>query len=296
MEHFVGFVVRHTAVKQQKGEKMHNSIDSASGKICLTLHNNPYQRSRVTRACGVFFATILWLASTGGAHAEDLRWTIGLDTGEAWQSRNDVQISNDTGTRFSIGDIAGTGPFPFYRLELTYNMKPRHSLRFLFAPFEYTETGILDKDVIFVDQSFSGGKATEVTYRFNSYRATYRYRFYEGARWQWRVGITAKIRDAEIALKQEGRSAKDSNVGIVPLLNLYGVHEFTHRWRLIIDFDGLAAPQGRAVELGLSARYDVAKRWYVGAGYRTLEGGADNAEVYNFAWFHYAFLSAGYSF
>jgi hypothetical protein len=258
--------------------------------------NDQYQCSHIKRYYGVFFTIILWLAWNNGAKAENLRWSVALDTGEAWQSRNDVRIPNDSGTRFSLDDIAGSGPFPFYRLELTYNLKPRHSLRFVFAPFEYTKTGILDKDVIFVNQIFNAGQTTEATYRFNSYRATYRYRFYEGGQWRWRVGFTANVRDAKIALKQGSKAAKDSNVGLVPLLNLYGTYQFTQRWRFIFDFDGLAAPQGRAVDLGLLVRYDAGKQWYVGAGYRTLEGGVDNSDVYNFAWFHYLSISAGYRF
>jgi hypothetical protein len=31
-------------------------------------------------------------------------------------------------------------------------------------------------------------------------------------------------------------------------------------------------------------------------GYRTLEGGADVVSVYNFAWLHYAVVSASYRF
>jgi hypothetical protein len=236
------------------------------------------------------------LGSTGNATAEELSWDLGLETGAVWQSRNEVQIPGDTGTRYSLDDIAGSGPFPFYRLELTYNLKPRHSLRFLYAPFEYTETGTLDKNVFFVDQVFDAGSSTEATYRFNSYRGTYRYLFHNGTDWIWRVGFTVKVRDAEIALTQEGKSAKDSNVGLVPLLNLYGEYQLANRWQFIIDFDGLIGPQGRAVDLGLFARYDVSKQWYVGGGYRTLEGGADNDKVYNFAWFNYASITAGYRF
>jgi hypothetical protein len=238
----------------------------------------------------------MWLSGTGNATAQDLRWSIGLETGATWQSRNDVQIPGDTGTRFSLKDLVGSGPFPFYRVELTYDIAPRHSLRFLIAPLEYTDTGTLDKNVFFVDQTFNAGQATEATYRFDSYRVTYRYLFHNGAKWRWRVGFTANVRDAEIALKQDGKFSKDTNVGVVPLLNLYGEYKFANRWQFIVDFDGLGSPQGRAIDLGLLLRYDVSKRWYVGGGYRTLEGGADNSEVYNFAWFHYASVGAGYRF
>ena len=230
------------------------------------------------------------------ASDEDLRWQLGVEAGPVWQSRNDVRKPGDTGTRFSLTELAGEGPFPFVRLELFYNINKRHSLRFLLAPFEYSESGVLSKDVFFVDQTFDAGQTTEASYRFNSYRATWRYLFFQDEKWQWRVGATAKIRDAEIALQQDGKTSSDSNVGIVPLLYLYGEYRLADRWRFIIDFDGLASPQGRALDLGLFARYDINRQWYVGGGYRTLEGGADNSNIYNFAWFNYLSLSAGYRF
>ncbi len=50
----------------------------------------------------------------------------------------------------------------------------------------------------------------------------------------------------------------------MPLLYLYGEYQLSDRWRFIIDFDGLASPQGRALDLGLFARYDINRRWYAG--------------------------------
>ena len=117
----------------------------------------------------IFFVVgLMELGCTANAMAEDLRWSLGLDAGAVWQSRNDVQIPGDSGTRFSLDNLIGTGPFPFYRLELTYTLSQRHSLRFLYAPFEYTETGTLDNNVFFVNETFVAGETTEASYRFNS--------------------------------------------------------------------------------------------------------------------------------
>ena len=228
--------------------------------------------------------------------AADYNWRLGVVAGPVWQSRNDVQIPGDTGTRFSLVDLAGSGPFPYVRVELVYQLAEKHALRFLLAPFEYTETGQLDSDVSFAGQSFSAGQATEATYQFNSYRVTYRYRFFRNDSWQWHVGGTLKVRDAEIKLTQGSVTANDTDTGVVPLLNLYGEYNLGSAWSLIFDLDGLASPQGRAIDLGLLARYDVSEAWYLAGGYRTLEGGADNDSVYSFAWFNYAVLSAGYRF
>jgi hypothetical protein len=224
------------------------------------------------------------------------RWSLGLETGAVWQAYNDVQIPGDTGTRFSLSDLAGDGPDAFVRLELMYDIATKHQLRFLVAPLQYTRTGELTEVVRFTDKDFAAGVSTEATYKFNSYRATYRYQFYSSPAWTWYVGGTLKVRDAEISLSQPGVSASNSNLGVVPLLNLYGDYAFADRWHLIIDFDGLASPQGRALDLGLKVNYDLGNQWMLGGGIRVLEGGADNDEVYNFAQFNYALVSVDYRF
>lgn len=253
-----------------------------------------YLTKRTTIIFSTFMAVLLGYCSS--VTADDYHWNIGIETGAVWQNRNDVQIPGDMGTRFSLTELVGEGPFNFFRLEMFYDMKPRHQLRFLIAPFRYTESGVLSNNVFFVDQTFAAGQVTGATYQFNSYRVTYRYLFFENPRWRWWIGATAKIRDAEIGLQQGAISASDSNVGLVPLLNFYGDYQFTDKWRFIVDFDGLIGPQGRALDLGLKVQYDITKQWYVGGGIRTLEGGADNDEVYNFGWFNYAVVSAGYQF
>ena len=104
------------------------------------------------------------------------------------------------------------------------------------------------------------------------------------------------MRDAEISLTQGALTARDTDVGVVPLLSLYGEYRLANAWTFVFDMDGLASSEGRALDLGLLARYDIDYAWYLAGGYRTLEGGADNDSVYSFAWFHYAVLSAGYRF
>ena len=47
--------------------------------------------------------------------------------------------------------------------------------------------------------------------------------------------------------------------------------------------DALAAPQGRAEDVLLAPYVDLSERVRFRIGYRLLEGGADNDEVYNFA-------------
>lgn len=237
-------------------------------------------------------ALALLAPAAAAAQMRTPRLAIELEGGAVWQSRNDVEIPNDgSATRFSLVDLAGNGPWPAVRLYVTWNLTERHGLRLLVAPFSLTETGVLDVPVRFAGASYAPGQPVKATYTFNSYRLSYRYRVHAGARTAAWVGLTGKIRDAEIALEQGATATRKDDLGFVPLLHLAGDWRVAPRWRLDLDVDGLAGGPGRAVDAALELGYDPGERWMVQAGYRTLEGGADVPDVYSFAWLHYAVAS-----
>lgn len=220
------------------------------------------------------------------------RFEIELEGGPAWQSYNDVEIPNDgSATRFSLYDLAGAGPWPAARLYLTWNVAERHGVRLLLAPFSLTETGVPAAPVRFAGATYAAGVPVEATYTFNSYRLSYRYRAHRGSRTTAWVGFTAKVRDAVIALEQDGVASRKDDLGFVPLLHAAGEWRFAAPWQLSLDVDGLAGGPGRAVDAALELGYDVADRWRVQGGYRMVEGGADVDAVYTFAWLHYATVS-----
>jgi hypothetical protein len=225
------------------------------------------------------------------------RFVLELEAGPVWQSRNDVQVPNTAeGTRFSLADLAGNGPWPAIRLYVTWNINERHSLRGLLAPLSYTETGSFTGTVDFAGESYMPGTPVDGTYKFNSWRIGYRYRFLNREHLKLLIGFTAKIRDAKIELSQGGTTSKDTDLGFVPLLYLGADWQFSEKWHLLFDFEGLAGGPGRAFDTALKLQYDINDRWGISAGYRTLEGGADVESVYNFAWLHYAVISGSFRF
>ncbi len=232
------------------------------------------------------------------AGAEDAaRFSLEVELGPTWQSRNTVQIPNtEAGTRFSLKDFVGTGPWAAGRVYFTWNVNPKHSLRLLAAPLSYTESGLFDENVSFAGETYEAGIPTEATYQFNSWRVGYRWRFKDSERWTLWAGFTAKIRDAKISLSQGDTSSEDTDVGFVPLLSFAADYRFADRWRLLFDFEGLAGGPGRAFDVALKVGYDINDSWGIAAGYRTVEGGADIEEVYNFAWFQYAVVSGVFRF
>ncbi len=218
-------------------------------------------------------------------------FSLSLEAGPTWQTRNDVQIPPDTGTAFSISDIA-SGPFLRGRLYASFGWNERHELRALVAPLSVTASTTFAQNVDFAGQTFTTTAPVEATYKFNSYRLTYRYLFYRGEDWQFKVGFTAKIRDAAISLSQGTTNARNSNVGFVPLLNFAAKYQAGEDWYLLFDLDGLAAPQGRAFDGTLQVGWQVSPNYDFSAGYRTVEGGAKNSTVSTFAWIHYMVFGA----
>ena len=230
--------------------------------------------------------------------AQPSRFAVELEAGPTWQSYNDVEIPNDgTATRFSLQDLAGSGPWPAMRAYLVWNINERHSLRAMAAPLSITETGVPDVAISFAGTDYAAGVATEATYRFDSYRIGYRYRLGDGqGDLVWRIGLTVKIRDAEIKLRQGDITSRKLDTGFVPLLHVGGDWKFARAWSLLLDVEALAGGPGRAEDVSLKLSRDLSDTWSVAGGYRMVEGGADVDAVYTFAWLHYAVGSVGWRF
>lgn len=237
------------------------------------------------------------LGATTAVAGEVSRFSARIEGGAVWQSRNDVQVPNDeTGTRISLCELIGTGPWPAGRLYLTWRTGDRHELRGLVAPLSITGTGVPDAPIAFAGETFAPGTPTEATYKFNSYRLTYRYRLHEGARWTWWAGFTAKVRDAKVELSQGVVASRKTDVGFVPLLHVAGTWRFAPGWSAALDADALAGGPGRAEDVSLTLARDLSRDLSLYGGYRTVEGGADVDEVYAFAWLHYAVAGLAYRF
>ncbi|MBK8015183.1 MAG: hypothetical protein IPK13_28065 [Deltaproteobacteria bacterium] len=202
-------------------------------------------------------------------------------------SRNDTRIPGDTGTRISLVDDLSTAAAPAFRLRLGYRVHERHLISALYAPLQVTARGSVSGNVEFMGATYPARTPLLAIYRFNSYRLTYRYSIVWQDGLDVAVGFTAKIRDAETSLYGV-EARRKTNIGFVPLLNAHVA------WRpgqgafgVVLDVDALAAPQGRAADVLLAGTWSFREDLELRAGYRTVEGGADNDEVYSFAWLHY---------
>jgi hypothetical protein len=233
----------------------------------------------------VLVAALAIVTASGPAYS----WLgMDLESGIVQSGYNDVRIPGKEGTLFSLSEELDAKAKVFFRARVRYALSDRSHVMLLIAPLWFEASGRVAKEINFAGVIFPANAPLDATYRFDSYRLTYRYDVYLTNRFEFGLGFTAKIRDAEIWLASGDLAAEKANVGFVPLLNFRLLWGLTDRFGLLLEGDALAAPQGRAEDVLAALIYKVSERLGVKAGYRILEGGADNDEVYNFALLHYA--------
>jgi hypothetical protein len=249
-----------------------------------------------TLSCAVIVAATvgslapgLSVARAGEAHLE-------LETSIVLSARNQTRIPGDAGTTLSLTDDLSTAATPAFRVRAGLRFAERHWLSALYAPLRLTASGNVDRDVRFGDGLYPAGTPLLAVYRFDSYRLTYRYSFVHRHNLELAAGLTAKLRAAETSLYGVD-AQRETNLGFVPLVNLHA------QWRpragrlgVLVDADALAAPQGRAEDVLLAVTWAVRDEIGLRLGYRMLEGGVDNNEVYSFAWLHYLVAGAALQF
>jgi hypothetical protein len=224
------------------------------------------------------------------------QWSVDFETGGAFSGYNDVQITKETGTKFSLSQELKIDPTVFFRFRLTYSFGDRHHISALGALLRLDATGQIDRTIRFNDVEFTANAPLKSRYRFDSYRLTYRYDVYRKEKLQAGIGLTAKIRDASISLEGDHQKTEKINTGFVPLINFKVDWMFVERFGLLLEGDALAAPQGRAEDVLLALQYRTSERVTLKLGYRLLEGGANVDEVYTFALVNYIVIGTQVTF
>ncbi|KAB7728110.1 hypothetical protein F5984_20385 [Rudanella paleaurantiibacter] len=211
----------------------------------------------------------------------------GLVTGTRY---NKVRILNQGGTLFNLAEDLRVQPQLFYRLRAGITLGGRHTITALYAPLTVRYEGAFPRDVNYNNVIFPSGQPITADYTFNSYRLTYRYHVIDRPRFDLGLGLTAKIRDANIALRTENGALETNydNVGFVPLINFWLQYKPTDRLSVLLEGDALGAKQGRAEDVFLGLTYGLTQNLRLKGGYRVVEGGADVSDVYNMNWINYA--------
>lgn len=220
---------------------------------------------------------------------------LSLELGVVQNTYNQARIPGDDGTQFNLRQSLPDTQ-PYFRLDYKKFLENGHGFRFLYAPLKLSGEHTYGKDINFNGSVFNKNIETSALYKFNSYRASYFYQWIRQEKWKVNIGATAKIREAEISLKQGSKKESRKDVGLVPLLYLWSEYWITDQSKFTFDFDGLAAPQGRAFDVALMYGHRLSQSVIGNVGYRMLEGGSDNDKVYTFASFNFFYANIEVSF
>ena len=103
---------------------------------------------------------------------------LDIEGGWVFPGYNDVRIPGDSGTKLSLTEDLSADSFPAFRARYTVTLAGKHDLGLLAAFLTMRSDGTLDRSVDFNGATFPAGTPLESTFRFNSYRLTYRYLLY----------------------------------------------------------------------------------------------------------------------
>jgi hypothetical protein len=220
---------------------------------------------------------------------------VNLELGAFFTNINDIRNGNN-GTLLSLKNDFNTPVSPFLRLRAGYLLNGKNHFSLLYAPLKITETGTIEKDILFDGKNFKANIPIEVVYKFNSYRFTYNRIIISKDNFKFGLGLSAKIRDAGFSLKNKDFLSENFSIGFAPLINLLANWNISQKMGVDFFVEGIAASNGRAIDLSLSGRYSLTKNLQGNMGYRLLEGGANGSYRYNFIQLHFIFASLNYTF
>lgn len=189
----------------------------------------------------------------------------------------------------------GSAQSAFIRLRASYTFNKKHTLSALYAPLQFKSTGSFNRAIEFGENIFLPSETTDVAYKFNSYRLSYRYRLVDREKIKFGLGLTAKLRDARIAFSTGSKQDETTDLGFVPLINFRLNLYPSKKLLFTLRGDALVGSEGRAEDIFAGFHYSVNNSLALKAGYRILEGGADVEQVYNFSLIHYASVGVIYS-
>jgi hypothetical protein len=160
-----------------------------------------------------------------------------------------IQIGEE-GYRFDYIEEGGQEILlPYTRFEVETLLSSRHELSFLLQPLTLETTTRVDRDggIQIDDVTFADDTPLDLSYGFDFYRGTYRYRFLDRQGWEVAAGGALQIRNASIRF--DGYDADGDEVrvisqdlGPVPVISLAARKESESGLFFEASADGFYAP------------------------------------------------------
>jgi hypothetical protein len=138
-----------------------------------------------------------------------------------------IQIGEDT-YRFNYITEGGQEILlPYTRVEVETVITARHEVNFLYQPLTLETKTRVDSDggILIDNVTFADDTPLDLSYGFDFYRGTYRYRLLDRERWEFAAGVALQIRNASIrfdGFDAAGREVRviSQDLGPVPVISL----------------------------------------------------------------------------
>jgi len=226
-----------------------------------------------------------------------------------------IQFSK-TGTNFDYVEDGGQDVlFPVTRFSAELDIGKRNTFILLYQPLKLETQNLLENDLIVDNLTFPDSTGIKCLYDFPFYRASYlRELLSEDNSYKLAIGLTLQIRNATISFESTDgtRYRTNRNVGIVPALKLRGYKNFSDKYFIGLEADGIYAPVsylngsdnevvGAILDASIRAGANIRQgTLFVNARY--LGGGATGTSTgdiwpgdgYVKNWLHFLIISTGF--
>lgn len=243
--------------------------------------------------CLMLLSTCAWGAdyptTLNGKPLEPPRLTLDAELDQGINSSNTLQrYNNASTTRFDATEFTGHALTSGRLTAVVPVGAPAagHELRFEIVPLQVSGTQFPHSAIVYDGATFRPDRPLTVLYQFNTYRVTYDvpvFRSGTPAGWDFRLGGTLAIRDAQVRLKQDGLRRNFVNYGPVPLAFGSARMAVAGHWAIEADMEAFPAPGGGGL-LDTSTRivWAPATHHSLYAGVRYTAGGATQDTFFDF--------------
>jgi hypothetical protein len=245
--------------------------------------------------------------------------TLGAEVGALAVLGHHIRYGAD-GTRVDYRRDANQDTlFFFWRLSGELRLARRHTLIFLYQPFDLQTEAVLERDLTVGERVFAAGTPMRFGYGFDFYRLAYQFDLFADDRREVAFGGGLQIRNARVGFfTQDGELGfSQTNLGVVPLLRFRGRFSIGENYFFATEIDGLFTPvptgRGPDDQVSLGAILDASIRAgllvnhgleffsnlrYLGGGYRGDSSdvpGLSEDDAWTANWLHTLTLSVGFA-
>ncbi|MHC4938385.1 MAG: phosphatase PAP2 family protein [Planctomycetota bacterium] len=209
-------------------------------------------------------------------------WKYDVEFSFTWLDHVTFEAPSDTGT--PIDATTGTfgavdEPVPSTRGTFFWFFREQQEFALVINPFEERDVGTFNQDVDFGGVTIPAGGA-RVAYLNYEFRLRYRYEFFPESRWILKVGAALSLQWIDIiVLADTGEEGQADDLVILPLVGVLAGYEFSEKWRLLAEADGMYLDSDSLVDAAIWVEWQFGKQWDLKLGYRLIFRDVDTSAL-----------------